>query len=61
MKADSLVVFHPELEDALRKNKRIWLFRRNVVRYAGYSKELKVLFDENEYFFQDGEADVVFT
>lgn len=61
MKADSLVVFHPELEEALRKNKRIWLFRRNVVRYAGYSKELKVLFGENEYFFQDGEADVVFT
>jgi hypothetical protein len=61
MKADSLVVFHPELEEALRKNKRIWLFRRNIVRYAGYSKELKVLFTKNEYFFQDGEADVVFT
>jgi len=61
IKADSLVVYHPELEKALRSTKRIWLMRRNVVRYAGYSKELEALFTENEYFFQDGEADVVFT
>jgi hypothetical protein len=61
IKADSLVVFHPELEEALRKNKRVWLLRKNIVRYAGYSKELETLFTEKEYFFQDGEADVVFT
>ncbi|MGC9354607.1 MAG: hypothetical protein ACP5D9_12260, partial [Mariniphaga sp.] len=61
IKADSLVVYQSELEKALRKNKRIWLLRRNIVRYAGYSKELETLFTEKEYFFQDGEADVVFT
>jgi len=60
-KVDSLAVYNPELEKALRKNKRIWLLRKNIVRYAGYSKELETLFAEKEYFFQDGEADVAFT
>ncbi|MCA1759829.1 MAG: hypothetical protein LC658_08670, partial [Bacteroidales bacterium] len=52
IKVDSLVVFHQELEEALRKNKRIWLIRKDISRYAGYSKELKDLFAENGYFFQ---------
>lgn len=61
IKADSLLVYNPELEKALRKSRRIWVYRKKVVRYAGYSKEIEALFAENGYFFQDGEADVVFT
>jgi hypothetical protein len=61
IKADSLVVYQSALEKALRENRRIWLFRKDITRYAGYSNELEVLFAENGFFFQDGEADVVFT
>lgn len=61
IRSNSLLVYHPEFEEALRKNKRIWLLRKNIARFAGYSKELSFLFKEKEYFFQDGEGDVVFT
>ncbi len=61
IKSDSLVVFHPELRTALEKNGKIWLFKKNIIRFAGYSKELNSIFAEKKYAFQDGEGDVVFT
>lgn len=61
IECDSLIVFHPNLRDALGKTKRIWLFRKNITRFAGYSKELNSIFAEKKYSFQDGEGDVVFT
>ena len=61
IKINSFVVFHPGLEKAFSKNRRMWLFRKRIARFAGYSKELSPLFEEKKYSFQDGEADVAFT
>ncbi len=59
---DSLLAFNPELNSELmKKSRKNYLFVRNIVRYAGYSNTLQDLFAENEFFFQDGEADMVFT
>ena len=61
IKSNSLVVFHQELRMALEKSGKIWLFRKNITRFAGYSKELNPIFAEKKFSFQDGEGDVVFT
>lgn len=61
IKSDSLVVFHTELRNALEKTGKIWWFRKNITRFAGYSKELNPIFTEKKFAFQDGEGDVVFT
>jgi hypothetical protein len=59
-KTDSLVVFHPELTEALKKGGAMWFFQKKITRFAGYSKELNFIFEKKRYF-QDGEGDVVFT
>ncbi len=61
IKSYSLVVFFPELRNALRKTGKMWLFQKNINRFAGYSKQMNSIFTEKKYFFQDGEGDVVFT
>ncbi|SHF38679.1 hypothetical protein SAMN05444274_10523 [Mariniphaga anaerophila] len=61
MKANSLVVFNTELEKAFRNSGRKWLLRKEIIRFAGYSNELKPIFSEKEYAFQDGDGDVAFT
>ena len=61
-KVDSLLVYNCQLNSALVKNSRKnYLFVKNSVRYSGYSNTLQSLFAENEFSFQDGEADVAFT
>ncbi len=60
MKVDSLVVFQPEFLEALEKSRGIILFRKKIIRFTGYSKELNFIFAQNK-FFQDGEGDAVFT
>lgn len=61
IKSNSLVLFHSELRTAVEKTGKIWLFKKNIFRFAGYSKELNSIFAEKEYAFHDGEGDVVFT
>lgn len=61
IKSTSLVVFYPHLRNALGKTGKMWWFRKNITRFAGYSKELDPIFAEKNFSFQDGEGDVVFT
>ncbi len=61
IKADSLYVYRHELNKALKKSGRKYLFSKKIVRFAGYSKTLQPTFAEKEFSFQDGEADVAFT
>ncbi len=60
-KVDSFVVFNTELRKALERNRRIWLFRKNIMRFASHSKQLNSIFTKKEFAFQDGEGDAVFT
>jgi hypothetical protein len=57
---DSLVVFRQELQSALKKAGHFWLFRKNILRFSGYSKQLHSVFGEDGYF-QDGDGDAAFT
>lgn len=60
LKASSLILYNGDLLRAFDTIKIPAYFTTNVVRYVGYSNELEPFFPADG-FFQDGEADVVFT
>lgn len=58
--ACSLIVFHQDLGAALKKAGHFWLFKKNFIRFSGYSKQLHSIFGGDGYF-QDGDGDAAFT
>jgi hypothetical protein len=60
LQANSLILFNEELIRAFDALKLPAYYAKNIVRYAGCSKGLEPFFPPGG-FFQDGEADVVFT
>jgi len=61
LKVNSLIIFKHEIRDAIERNGKIWLFKKNIIRFAGYSKHLNSIFTPVEFSFQDGEGDIAFT
>ncbi|MDD4226115.1 MAG: hypothetical protein WCY58_08035 [Mariniphaga sp.] len=59
-KVCSLIVFHKALDTALKNAGHFWLFKKNIIRFTGFSNTLHPFFEEDGYF-QDGDGDAAFT